>query len=422
MKKHTLEYLVRMSNYLTGNWRNALNKISLLSLVSLLFITIGSVSCDDSTGRGVAEADGETVPAPVPQTGQTTCWGTDGAVVDCSTDGRGQDGDIRAGVAPPDPRFTDNGDGTITDNLTGLIWLKNANCFGQRNWEQALADANALADPQCGLSDGSVRGDWYLPNRSELTSLLDFENFNPALPSGHPFMNFQSSFYWSSTTYAFSPAFAWDVDITGQGPLGMRKVEGKFVTAIRGVDPALVEPLAPIPQTGQRRCWNSNGNEINCADTGQDGNIGAGVVPPDPRFTDNGDGTITDNLTGLIWLKDWDCRAISPATWQGAIVNARLGLINGNCGLTDGSQPGDWRLPNRNELRSLLNLQNFNPALPPGRPFINVRVGGLRDSYWSSTTVAQTTDRSWAVQISDGSWVGPRKTDDRPVTAVRDPF
>jgi Protein of unknown function (DUF1566) len=420
MKKDTIVYLVRMSKYLAGNRQNALNKVSLLLLVSVFCVTIGAVACDD--GGGIADVeDGETVPAPVPQTGQTTCWAPDGAVENCSTDGRGQDGDIRAGVVPPDPRFTDNGDGTITDNLTGLIWLKNADCFGQRNWEQALADANALADPQCGLSDGSVAGDWRLPNRKELGSLLDFENFRPPLPTGHPFITLRNSFYWSSTTVAGIPDRAWSVVMIDGMSLEADKADPSltFVTAVR--NPRLEdEPPAPVPQTGQTTCWNTNGNVIDCADTGQDGEIRAGIVPPDPRFTDNGDGTITDNLTGLIWLKDLDCHAITPASWSGAIVNVRLGLINGNCGLTDGSRPGDWRLPNRNELESLLDFENFSPALPPGYPFINARISSF---YWSSTTVAGRPDRAWIVIIGSGTSHGAEKTPGGTwVTAVRDPF
>ena len=46
----------------------------------------------------------------------------------------GSDGDLQKGVAWPNPRFTDNANGTVTDNLTGLIWLKNANCFGRPVW------------------------------------------------------------------------------------------------------------------------------------------------------------------------------------------------------------------------------------------------------------------------------------------------
>ena len=90
--------------------------------------------------------------------------------IDCA--GTGQDGEYQAGVSV-DPRFTDNGDGTVTDNLTGLIWLKDADCFGSRNWTNALSDANTLADGSCGLTDGSVAGDWRLPNVRELQSLID---------------------------------------------------------------------------------------------------------------------------------------------------------------------------------------------------------------------------------------------------------
>jgi len=138
-------------------------------------------------------------PAPVPKTGQTT------------SDATGDDGDLERGVPWPNPRFTDNSDGTVTDNLTGLIWLKNANCFGQRWWYNALSDCTGLATGSCGLTDGSNAGDWRLPNYKELFSLIDVENYNPALPTGHPFNNVQSLYYWSSTTQAVDGSIAWRV-------------------------------------------------------------------------------------------------------------------------------------------------------------------------------------------------------------------
>jgi hypothetical protein len=137
----------------------------------------------------------------VPKTGQTASYAT------------GDDGDLEKGVAWPTPRFTDNGNGTVTDNLTGLIWLKNANCFGARNWTQALSDANTLNSGECGLGDGSSEGDWRLPNVRELQSLIDYGCYSPALPSGHPFTGVQSSLYWSSTTRAYYTSFAWNVDL-----------------------------------------------------------------------------------------------------------------------------------------------------------------------------------------------------------------
>ena len=110
-----------------------------------------------------------------------------------------------------DPRFTDNLDGTVTDNLTGLVWLQDSICFGRRNWTNALSDANGLADGSCGLSDGSIAGHWRLPNLKELQSLLDYGNFAPSLPTGHPFSGSHSRSYWSSTSRANNRSHAWHV-------------------------------------------------------------------------------------------------------------------------------------------------------------------------------------------------------------------
>jgi len=149
--------------------------------------------------------------ATIEKTGQPTCYDSDGNVVNCS--GTGQDGDIQAGVAWPGPRFTDNGDGTVSDNLTGLIWMDNANCIGADLWANALSYCNTLADGSCGLTDGSGTGDWRLPNIQELNSLIDLGETDPALPMGHPFSNVQSSFYWSSSTNTYSINYAWYADL-----------------------------------------------------------------------------------------------------------------------------------------------------------------------------------------------------------------
>lgn len=93
----------------------------------------------------------------VPQTGQTQCYdgGTPG---DCPNGPAGQDGDYQAGVEVPSPRFTDNLNGTVMDNLTGLIWLQDWNCLGFLTWANALAAANALAHGQWVLPTGAWQG------------------------------------------------------------------------------------------------------------------------------------------------------------------------------------------------------------------------------------------------------------------------
>jgi len=150
---------------------------------------------DEADDEGSDEGDDcPPYPAPVPKTGQTIPHGFLGA---------GDDGLYQYGVAV-DPRFTDNGDGTVVDNLTGLIWLKNAWCFGSDLWHGALHRADDLADGTCGLTDGSTAGDWRLPNIRELSSLVDYGHSWPALPPEHPFTNVQLWPYWSSTTFDVS--------------------------------------------------------------------------------------------------------------------------------------------------------------------------------------------------------------------------
>lgn len=161
--------------------------------------------------------------APVPKTGQTLCYDAEGNPIGCS--GTGQDGDHRKGVAWPDPRFKDNGDGTVTDNLTGLIWLKDSTDMGSMTWTGglagpgALAACNGLADGSCGLEDGSEAGNWRLPNIRELYSLVDISQYSPALPDGHPFIGFLHDIYWSSSTFAGNPRNAWRV-IFSSGSVG----------------------------------------------------------------------------------------------------------------------------------------------------------------------------------------------------------
>ena len=170
---------------------------------------------------------------PVAKTGQTTCWNSSGTVVNCLF--TGQDGAVQKGVSVS-PRFTDNADGTVKDNLTGLIWLKNANCFGMQNWTTALTTANTLASGSCNLSDGSGARDWRLPNVKELQSLIDFGRFQPALPPGYPFSGVQSTIYWSSTTLASYPNNAWYVHLLYDGEVRYSDKEHDFyfVWPVRG--------------------------------------------------------------------------------------------------------------------------------------------------------------------------------------------
>jgi hypothetical protein len=165
-----------------------------------------------------------------PKTGQTKCYNAGGTEIDCT--GTGQDGEYQKGTFASS-RFSAS-NGTVTDNLTGLIWLQNANCFGQKFWTTALSDANGLATGSCSLTDGSSAGDWRLPNVKELQSLVDFSNTSPSLPGGHPFSGVQASSYWSSTSYTDATSNAWFVHFIGGFVVASSKTATDYVWPVRG--------------------------------------------------------------------------------------------------------------------------------------------------------------------------------------------
>jgi hypothetical protein len=120
----------------------------------------------------------------------------------------------------PDPpcfntseRFVDCGNGTVTDTVTGLIYLENVNCFGTQDWPTANQTAAALADGSCGLTDGSRAGDWRAPTEEEWQGIARSACSAPKIVgndtdsstscySDDPWASgVQSSSYWSSTTY-----------------------------------------------------------------------------------------------------------------------------------------------------------------------------------------------------------------------------
>lgn len=156
----------------------------------------------------------------------------------------GDDANSNKGAASPSPRFTENSNGTVTDNLTGLIWLQNANVAGARIWADALTDVENLNSDGTlnGISagdtsnGGSHQKDWRLPNRNELASLTDSSNNNPALPSGYSsfFSGVQSDSYWSSDTLKGGVAYAWIVNMSDHGIMDTaHKTETCYVWPVR---------------------------------------------------------------------------------------------------------------------------------------------------------------------------------------------
>lgn len=357
---------------------------------NFMSVTAGPNGPTDSvTGANFVAYDGSDPQTPLAASGQTISYAT------------GDDASNHAGVAWPTVRYVDNGDGTVTDNLTGLVWLKNAGCLSTAAWAAAINQVNQLASGSCGLTDGSVAGQWRMPNMWELESVVDESAASPAVAAGSPFVSVANAAYWTSTSY-----------YGGEGG-------SPSAWAIRMSDGRYINDSSTNLKTNALAVWavkGAGGGAVKLQATGlyvpfvagDDGTVQAGVPLAFPRMLDNGNGTVTDTMTGLIWLKQANC---INATWAGAItaVNA---LASGQCGLTDGSTAGSWRMPNRKEMESLAdhaqnnqadffdwNWTSANPTISSMNAvfsnFIQLQY------YWTSTTNASLTSEAWTVFSCD---------------------
>ena len=180
-----------------------------------------------------------------------------------------------------------------------------------------------------------------------------------------------------------------------------------------------------LPATGQTTCWDNSGNIIPCAFTGQDGDVRAGAPL---AYVDNGDGTITDVNTGLMWEKKSQDFSMHDATlvftWDEALGYATALNENFFAG------HHDWRLPNIKELQSIVNYEVDSPAVSPA--FNNGCVSGCTiltcsciraDVFtWSSTTEELNPQHAWVVDFSEGLVIAfSGKASDFVVRAVRGP-
>jgi len=342
----------------------------------------------------------------LPQTGQTKSYGID------------DDGKLHKGAAWPKPRFTDNNDETMTDNLTGLMWSKDARNPGpsqctpgqNKEWKGALSHVACLnANKYLGYKD------WRLPNVNELDSLINDDQANSTIwLAAQGFRNVMVAFYWSSTTDKRRPNMAWVTVMYSGNVFTREKQSPKYpVWPVRG-GINISSAAVTLPQTGQTTCYvsvlstsqgipSSSANVIPCQGTGQDGELQTGVVWPSPRFS-VAEGCVTDYLTGLTWIKNPD---ESRRTWDQALAFSN---DLSRCGHTD------WRLPNRNELRSLVNYGQTEPAKWLNEQGFS-RV--LADDYWTSTAYEDRPDNSWVVNLNYGHVVAGRKDKKYYVLPVR---
>lgn len=353
-------------------------------------ISFNSITNNSITGADFNAYNGSNPLVSLAATGQRTSYVS------------GDDASEQKGVAWSGTRYVDNSNGTVTDNLTGLIWLKNAGCFTPMLWASALADVNQLASGTCGLTDGSTAGQWRLPNIIELESMVDDSVSNPAVNAGSPFTNVSSGIYWSSTPYyggELGSSVAWAIRFSdgrymNDSVSNVMATSSNAVWAVRGAGGGAVR----LQATG---AYVPSGS-------GDDGSVESGVQLTSPRMFDNGNGTVTDTVTGLIWMKQADC---INDTWSGSIAKVNS-LANGQCGLIDGSTAGSWRMPNRLEMLSIADRAQNNQAEFFNETFVSGTVGVSSQAafftnfvgyqyYWTSTTNAANIIEAWTVFSCD---------------------
>ncbi len=323
-------------------------------------------------------AENSSYPAPsedgmgqgtLPRTGQIGCFDDKGAAVEFK--GSGQDGEQQRGLVWPTPRFIVNDDGTVTDGLTGLIWLINGDCFKKLNWlaaKEKIVELNTSSGV-CQGYKGNYK-DWRLPDLKQLASLLNLEYSASAdYLRSQGFHNVLPDSYWTSSQYQ-NLLTAWTVNL-GDGTV-------KFQEKLANLS------LLPVRRSSSTAIKTQSGEKR------QDGEAVT-------RFVNNGDGTVTDLDTGLMWLKNSSC--LPRLDWQNALDKVKAFNQESEDICNAAGKYHDWVLPNRLELASLVDYGRDYPAVYP-RLVFNEKITG---KFWSSTTFVATPQNAYIVNFDDGS-------------------
>jgi len=321
---------------------------------------------------------------PVPDTGQTKCY-DDTKEIPCPTEGEafyGQDGNYSINC-PSYTKLNSEGDvlsdsatswTMVKDNVTGLMWEVKTNKDGIKNYNDPHDADNTYTwydpDPTTNGDDAGTPGnrtdtkdfidalnnakfggfdDWRLPTIKELAYLVDYSvSYSGPTVNTSFFPNTKASDYWSSTTNSNHPDVAWYIQFNRGWDSYFYKSDYYYVRAVRG------------GQTNK-------------------------------SFVDNGDGTVTDTSTGLMWQKD------TARDGQGSIVSITWQEALSYCESLSLAEHTDWRLPSIKELRSIVDYCMYAPSIAP------VFNETFASEYWSSTTDASISDAAWAINFYSGN-------------------
>jgi hypothetical protein len=271
----------------------------------------------------------------VPDTGQTKCY-DDKKEISCPNPGSpfyGQDANYS--IIPQDYEVKAMDiDEVVIDHVTGLTWQREDDGV-KRTWSEAVEYCENLT--------WAGHSDWRLPTKKELLGITSYGGFGPSIDTSFfPYGHGPEDRYWSGTTLTFLSLTAWSMSLWSSEPNMQAKGDLNYVRAVHG------RPL----EFG--------------------------------HFRENGDGTVTDITTGLMWQQT-EAKAM---TWEKALAYCE------NLNLAGYS---DWRLPNIRELSSLVDDSCQEPSIDTSH------FPGCRPAhYWSSTTNALYPTFGWYVGFEDG--------------------
>ena len=314
---------------------------------------------------------------PIPDTGQTTCYGDEGNVIDpCPKPGEpfyGQDANYainprsytKLDERGNDLPITATSWTMVRDNVTGLIWEVKTDDGSIHDKDDTYSWEEAESIFIAGVNAKNFGGhsDWRLPDINELASITNKGQYLPAIDEAY-FPNIISNSYWSSTTYASDSDGAWRVNFSNGDVDFYYKSHSYYVRAVRG---------GQTLDTGSFDYLVINGNE-----------------------------TVTDPKTNLMWQQN----SVSEfMTWQEALSHCEALSLGGY---------DDWRLPTATELQSIVDYGQYSPAID-----VTFFPDSVSSGYWSSTTYAYNSGYAWLVNFNDGYVDDRNKSRSYYVRAVR---
>ena len=359
-----------------------------LSLVPVLAGALAVYACAHSTAP--AEDVAREVSLRVVDTGQERCY-DDQLAITCPSPGSpfyGQDAQ-HAGLAPS---YVNNGDGTVTDLNTGLMWQRSPdqNGDGAINAADKLSFQGAVARAQTLSLAG--HSDWRPPTIRELYSLIDFRGLDinpsgPPPPGSVPFID--------TTYFGF-----------GYGDLaaGERSIDAQFATSTLYVSTTMGGNATMFGVNfadGRIKGYPTDSTFKRYYARYVRGNPGYGVN----AFRDNGDSTVTDTSTGLLWSRDDSGVALN---WQQALAWVQQKNAEAYLGHRD------WRLPNAKELQSIVDYTRAPDVTNSAAIAPVFRITGITNeagqpdypAFWSGTTHASATSGASAAYVCFGRCMG----------------